>query len=112
MLEATEAAPEVESEKRSRTWLEPRLMEAWRRQDWDAFLALLRIGPDPDYLPPARVAYLRGRGWEHYGHHDIAALFFDYAAKLNPEEATYPVMPMEALIQGGAAPMANTEPML
>ncbi len=101
MLDGTEVVQVGEAKQRSREWLAPQLMAAWNQQDWGTILALLRTGPDPEYLPRDRVAYFRGRGWAHFGHPDIAVLFFDYAAKLNPNDVGHQVSAMEALIQGG-----------
>ena len=75
------------------------MREAWERQDWDAVLALLRTGPD--FLTPDEIAYLRGRCWAGLGHPDIALLFLDHAARLNPQNINYRILTLEPLLQLG-----------
>jgi len=99
MLSDEEIFEKVEPAERTRARLGPRLREAWLRRDWDAVLALLRTGPD--FLDRAQLAYLRGRCWAGLGHHDVALLFSEYAARLKPDHVSYQVLPLEELLQMG-----------
>ena len=64
-------------EQRTREWLEPKLHQAVEAGDWDAFLALLRNGPD--YITPGKLAHFRAIAYARLGHLDIALLFAEYA---------------------------------
>jgi hypothetical protein len=99
MLENNEIYERVKPEERSRERLGPRLQAAWDRQDWDEVLAWLRTGPD--FLNQDLIAYLRGRCWQEMGHHDVALLFFEYAAKRDPQNVNYQMMVIEELVQLG-----------
>ncbi|HQU46511.1 MAG TPA: hypothetical protein PK867_27135 [Pirellulales bacterium] len=58
---------------------------ARERSDWDAALDLLRRCAA--YLAPARLSYLRGVIWQEAGDAETAALFFEHAARLEPDNA-------------------------
>jgi hypothetical protein len=47
-------------------------------------LELLRNGPD--YLTSDQIALLRGRAYSNLGHQEIALLFYEYAARIKPQE--------------------------
>jgi len=61
--------------------------EARRRGDWDAALDLLRRYAT--YFTSAQLSYLRGSIWQEAGDRETAALFFEHAARLEPENAAY-----------------------
>ncbi len=61
--------------------------EARERGDWDRALALLwRWGK---YVSPPLLAYLRGTVWRGAGDRESAALFFEHAHRLEPENLEY-----------------------
>jgi len=69
--------------------------EAFQRKRWDAFLEYLRR--PPRFLPRHMVDYLRGRAWLEMGHPEVAVLFFDNAARLEPANTSYSVLALECL---------------
>lgn len=69
--------------------------EAFRRKQWDKFLECLRR--PPRFLAQNMVDYLRGRAWMEMGHPEVALLFFDNAARVEPENSTYHVLALECL---------------
>lgn len=69
--------------------------EAFQRKQWDKFLEYLRR--PPRFLPQNMVDYLRGRAWREMGHPEVALLFFDNAARLEPRNTTYPVLALDCL---------------
>ena len=71
------------------------VVEAQKQGDWDQALDLLRRWGS--YLDPALVSYLRGSIWLEAGDPAAAALFFEHASKLQPENQNYPAMFMLAL---------------
>ena len=89
------------------TWVDddwPRLTEqelarqqsaAFQRRDWDGFLESLRR--PPRFLARPMVDYLRGRAWMEMGHPEVATLFFDNAARLEPSNAMHRVLALECL---------------
>lgn len=79
--------------------LRARLKEAAEARDWDAALELLR--QHSHVLPSHEEAFLRGWYWKELEDHDTAALFFERAAELDPQNAKYPVAVMEARIRAG-----------
>jgi hypothetical protein len=99
MLTGEEIFAKAAPAERTREGLGPRLRAAWERRDWDEVLTLLRTGPD--FLDPAQLAYLRGRCWAELGHHDVALLFYDFAARLKPNNVSYQVLALEELVQLG-----------
>jgi tetratricopeptide (TPR) repeat protein len=105
MLTEEEFFVKTDPAERTRARLGPRLRTAWQRRDWDEVLALLRT--DPDFLDRAQLAYLRGRCWAEFGHHDVALLFFDYAARLKPENVSYQMLALEELLQLGQLDQAH-----
>jgi tetratricopeptide (TPR) repeat protein len=65
-----------------------RLAEAaWRNNDWDGTLELLRNRPHP--YPPAHVAFMRAACWEKLGDLETSRLFLERAASLSPGNAQY-----------------------
>lgn len=89
------------------TWIdsdwEPTTPEALARQreealcdkDWDALLTSLRR--PPRFLPRPQVDSLRGRAWMEMEHPEVALLFFDNAARLDPANESYRIASMECL---------------
>jgi tetratricopeptide (TPR) repeat protein len=69
--------------------------EAKQKGEWDTALALLREWRA--YVDPALVSYLRGSIWYDAGDRATAALFFQHAYKLAPDNATYAAMFLSAL---------------
>ena len=69
--------------------------EAFQRKHWDKLLEYLRR--PPRFLPRPLTDYLRGRAWMELGHPEVALLFFDNAARLDPENSTYGVLSLECL---------------
>ncbi len=61
--------------------------EAQKQGDWDRALDLLRRwGP---YVDPAMVSYVRGDIWLEAGDPATAALFFEHASNLQPDNDSY-----------------------
>lgn len=69
--------------------------EARERGDWDRSLELLRTWRA--YIDQFLVSYLRGTIWLEAGDPTTAALFFQNAHKLNPENGSYLAMYLYAL---------------
>jgi hypothetical protein len=69
--------------------------EAFARKQWDRFLGHLRR--PSRFLPQHAVDYLRGRAWMEMGHPEVALLFFDNAARLEPGNTNYRVLALECL---------------
>jgi tetratricopeptide (TPR) repeat protein len=69
--------------------------EAKQRGEWDRALALLRHWRA--HIDPALVSYLRGSIWLAAGDAATAALFFEHAFKLNPENESYRCLYLTAL---------------
>lgn len=61
--------------------------EARERGDWDRALELLRRLAKS--ISPALLAFLRGTVWRDAGDRESAALFFERAHRLEPEDARY-----------------------
>ena len=76
-----------------------RLSEAVKNKNWEEVLALLRFGPP--FLTRDRIALLRGQAWQALGHDEAAMLFFDYASKLNPDNAHAQVLQLRTLLKLG-----------
>ncbi len=75
-----------------------RLLEAWEAQgrgEWDRALELVRRWGK--YLSPAAVSSLRGLIWLHAGDPEAAALFFEHAASLEPQNGHYLASYLHAL---------------
>jgi hypothetical protein len=61
--------------------------EALQRGEWDESLDLLRQwGRD---VPAAQISYLRGTIWKLAGDFETAAVFFEHASRLEPENDNY-----------------------
>ncbi len=69
--------------------------EARTQGDWDRALDLLRRWGS--YLDPATVSYFRGSIWLDGGDPATAALFFEHAAKLQPDDENFPTLFLHAL---------------
>jgi len=76
--------------------------EAKQKGKWDEALALLREWRA--YVDPALVSYLRGSIWYDAGDRATAALFFQHAYKLDPDNPSYAAMFLSSL--GSAEPDA------
>ncbi|MGH7135212.1 MAG: hypothetical protein ACREHD_05690 [Pirellulales bacterium] len=61
--------------------------EARKRGDWYQALMLLRRCAG--HLAPAQLSYLRGLIWRGSGDAETAAIFFEHAAKLEPDNDAY-----------------------
>jgi tetratricopeptide (TPR) repeat protein len=62
-------------------------LEASKQGDWDRALDLLRRWGS--YVDPAMGSYVRGGIWLEAGDPAIAALFFEHASKLQPDNENY-----------------------
>jgi hypothetical protein len=81
------------------------LNEAIRAQeagDWDRALELLRRWGN--HVAPAILSSLRGSIWLAAGDPEMAALFFEHAAKLQPDEGYYRALYVHALHGAEASP--------
>ena len=54
---------------------------------YDEALRILRENKSSE--PPSRISYFRGRNWEEKGEPRVALLFFNHAARLDPENEDY-----------------------
>jgi tetratricopeptide (TPR) repeat protein len=79
----------------SRQQLARMLQEAFQQKDWDKLLEHLRR--PPRFLPRSKVDYLRGRAWMEMKHPEVALLFFDNAARLDPENLSNRVLALECV---------------
>jgi tetratricopeptide (TPR) repeat protein len=104
----------------SQAWLNE-AFEARRLGDWDRVLDLLR--QSRAHIDPALVSYLRGSIWLEAGDAATAALFYEHAFKLQPENVNYRAGLLNALkladpaaarellrehVDGSPAPLAST----
>ncbi|CAN5400701.1 hypothetical protein BH10PLA2_BH10PLA2_14370 [soil metagenome] len=69
--------------------------EAYVRREWDRSLELLRRWGK--FVEPQLVAFLRARIWQAIGDQEVAALFFEQASKLDPENEHYQAMHLSVL---------------
>ena len=69
-------------------------VEARKQGDWDRALDLLRRWGS--YVDPALVSYLRGAIWLEAGDPATAALFYEHAAKLQPDNENFLAMFLHA----------------
>ena len=72
-------------------------IKACEAGEWDRALGLLRRWSR--YVEPARLSVLRGKIWIGAGDATTAALFFDHASRLEPENAAYASSYLYALDQ-------------
>ncbi len=70
-------------------------VEARKQGDWDRALELLRRWGA--YVDPALISYLRGAIWLEAGDPATAALFYEHASKLQPDNENYAAMFLHAL---------------
>ena len=70
-------------------------LEARKSKDFNKALELLRIYAR--HIPPASLAYLRGRVWLEAGEHPIAAAFLQRASELDPDNANYRYLALHSL---------------
>jgi tetratricopeptide (TPR) repeat protein len=75
--------------------------EAKQRGEWERALGLLRQWSK--YIAPALLSYLRGGIWLESGYPEVAAVFYEYAAKLEPDNASYAVLFLHSLEQSDPA---------
>jgi hypothetical protein len=73
-----------------------RIERAYRREDWDEVLALLRADVSR-FLRPEQVAYMRSRAYESLDELAPAVAFIDEAARRDPASANFPALAMELL---------------
>ncbi len=71
--------------------------EARRRGEWERALGLLRqCGND---IAPALLSYQRGLIWLDAGYPEVGAVFFEHAARLEPDNTNYEVLFLYSLKQ-------------
>lgn len=61
--------------------------DARQRGDWDRALELLRAAGKN--VPPALASYLRGSIWLQAGDAEVAVVFIEHAAQLEPDSSSY-----------------------
>lgn len=71
------------------------VIEACNAGEWDLALSLTRRWCR--YVEPARLSFLRGAIWIEAGDAATAALFYEHASRLEPENADYAYFRMNAL---------------
>jgi tetratricopeptide (TPR) repeat protein len=69
--------------------------EARTRGEWDRALGLLRRWGK--YASPSLVSFLRGSIWSEAGDPETAVLFYEHAARLDPENGNYLAVLLHAL---------------
>ena len=79
--------------------------EAKQCGEWDRALDLLRRCRA--HIDPAIVSYLRGSIWLEAGDPSTAALFFEHACKLRPDNENYLAMFLHALNRADSAAVSN-----
>jgi tetratricopeptide (TPR) repeat protein len=72
---------------------------AYADHEWEQLLYLLRRCDK--LLPKERAAFMRGRCWSSLGNWRIAYLFFEAASTLDPVNANYGFLALEALFRSG-----------
>ena len=85
MIEGDEVFEPGAADERSPDTLKADLEEAWRGERWGDLLVLLRKGGV--FGAPDHVARLRARAYQELGHREVARLFMEYAASLQPAAA-------------------------
>jgi len=70
-------------------------LEAKQRGEWERTLELLRRWGK--HIAPALVSYLRGGIWVKAGYPEIGVVFYEHAAKLDPDNANYAGLVLNAL---------------
>jgi tetratricopeptide (TPR) repeat protein len=73
----------------------PALVKAKRSRNWHEVLKQIR--PLAPFLPPAGLAYIRGRAWSELGDCETALLFFEHAQKNDPNNGKYAYASLECL---------------
>ena len=69
-------------------------LECRRKGEWDRALDLLRIlGND---APPALISHLRGSIWLEAGDAEVAVVFIEHAARLEPDSSSYHALVLSA----------------
>lgn len=71
------------------------IQDAWKKQEWENLLKLLRKGPN--YLSREGLASLRATAYQGLGHLDTALAFEEYAARLNPQDADRKILILDLL---------------
>jgi tetratricopeptide (TPR) repeat protein len=79
--------------------------EARWRGEWDRALELLRRWGK--FAPPALVSYLRGAIWRAAGDAGTAAVFFEHASRLEPENGGYQAVLLHVLKTADPVEAAN-----
>lgn len=69
------------------------------RRDWDLALAILR--EHESEISPAEIAAMRGVCWGQLGSHEVAAIFFGEAVRLNPTNIEAESCYLRSLIRCG-----------
>ena len=69
--------------------------EARERGEWDRALELLRRWGK--YVPAPLLSYLRATIWEAAGERPVAAIFFEHACRLDPQNENFQAMFLNVL---------------
>src|SRR5258708_5338149 len=77
------------------------LVKAREDADWHALLHHLRICCAK--LPPFQLAYLRGSAWKDVGLPELATVFYDLAAELEPSHGMIGVLALQAAVETNPA---------
>jgi tetratricopeptide (TPR) repeat protein len=83
----------------------PALVKAKQSDDWHEVLKELR--PLAPFLPPAGLAYMRGRAWSELEDYETALLFFKHAEKIDPNNGKYAYAALECLARVDAEQAAH-----
>lgn len=76
-------------------------LEAKQRGEWEPALGLLRRWSE--HIAPALLSYLRGGIWLESGYPEVAVVFYEHAAKLEPDSSNYAVLFLHSLEQSHPA---------
>ena len=87
LFSITEAPPPTQSMNSQAAARLNDAFEARQRGDWDRALELLRRWRA--FIAPALVSYLRGSIWREAGDARTAALFYEHASRLQPDNGNY-----------------------
>jgi tetratricopeptide (TPR) repeat protein len=72
---------------------------ALQAQDSGKYDEALKLLRESKSSPASRIAFLRGRNWSEKGEPKVALLFFNHAAKLDPENDEYKAQAIDSLIR-------------
>ena len=80
--------------------------EARQRGEWDLALDTLRLFGKS--IAPAVLSYLRGAIWSEAGDPETAAIFFQHAARLDPNNGVYRALSLNIVVGSDAAHAGST----